>query len=140
MNSVLLDTNVLVYSIDEDSKYFSASQKLIYDTNVKLYTTSKNISEMLAVLTRHPQNKISGKKAVDIIKGILSYVNLLFPDEKSSVLFFELLLQYKPTGLKIHDFEILSIAKANCVDSIATFNVKDFKNVEGLSFYPFEVD
>jgi len=140
MNSVFLDTNVLIYSIDEDSKYFSASQKLIYNKNLKLYTSSKNISEMLAVLTRHPHKKISIKKAVNVIKGILTHVDLLFPDEKSCILFFEVLLQYKPSGLKIHDFEIISIAKANGVDSIATFNVKDFKNVEGLNFYPFQVD
>ena len=47
MNKVLLDTNVLIYSIDEESKYFNIAQKLIYSYKFELFTTSKNISEFI---------------------------------------------------------------------------------------------
>ena len=139
MNSVLPDTNVLIYSIDEDSKNFLASQNLLYNSKINLFTSSKKLSEMLAVLIRYPKNKISTKKAIDIIKAIMNYVKVLFPNQESNILFFELLLKHKPTGLKIHDFEILSIALANNIDYIATFNVKDFNDVNGIKFYPFKI-
>jgi len=58
MNNLLLDTNVLIYAIDEDSKYFHSVQRLLYSDNVKLFTTSKNISEFLAVVTRLPNTSI----------------------------------------------------------------------------------
>lgn len=45
MNKILLDTNILVYLIDEESKYFEKSQNIIQNTNLTLYTTAKNLSE-----------------------------------------------------------------------------------------------
>lgn len=50
MNKILVDTNVLIYSIDEDSKYFDSAQK-IFSEELELYTTSKNLSEFLTVVT-----------------------------------------------------------------------------------------
>ena len=52
MNRILIDTNVLVYSIDKDSKFNSRALELLTNTNYDLYTTSKNLSEFLVVLTR----------------------------------------------------------------------------------------
>ncbi len=48
MNKVLLHTNVLIYSVDEDSKYFQKVQNLLCSENIELYTTSENISEFIA--------------------------------------------------------------------------------------------
>ena len=48
MNNLLFDTNLLIYSIDEDSKYFNSVQELLSNESLKLYTTSKNISEFLS--------------------------------------------------------------------------------------------
>ncbi len=50
MSKVLLDTNVLIYSIDEESKYFKKAQNLISEQNRDLFTTSKNLSEFLPSL------------------------------------------------------------------------------------------
>lgn len=61
MNKLLLDTNILIYSIDEDSKYFNKSQNL-FSEHFELYTTSKNLSEFLSVVTRLPKNSISDYK------------------------------------------------------------------------------
>lgn len=43
MSKLLLDTNVLIYSIDEDSKYFTKVHNIFSDQH-ELYTTSKNLS------------------------------------------------------------------------------------------------
>lgn len=45
----------------------------------------------------------------------------------------ELINRYSPTGLKIHDFEIISIGLAHGVHELATFNTKDFESVKEIS-------
>ncbi|MCD4697740.1 MAG: hypothetical protein K8S16_16065 [Bacteroidales bacterium] len=47
MNRILVDTNVLVYSIDEDSKFNSRAIKLLTNPNYDLYTTSKTYLNFL---------------------------------------------------------------------------------------------
>ena len=56
---ILIDTNILIYSIDVDSKFHRKSIKLLLNPDNELYTTSKNISEFLVVLTRAESIKIT---------------------------------------------------------------------------------
>lgn len=133
MNKILVDTNILVYAIDEDSKFYSKSQILLFDSNNDLYTTSKNLSEFLAVVTREPIAALPINDAVTLVEDFYDILKVLYPDELSFSIFKELLNRYKPTGLKIHDFEIASIGMANGIYQIATFNVKDFENIDEIN-------
>jgi len=64
MSDALVDTNLLIYSIDEKSEYFSKSRDFLSNSNNNLFTTSKNLSEFLTVITRKPPNPISISKAI----------------------------------------------------------------------------
>lgn len=132
MNNVLFDTNLLLYAIDEESKYFDSVQELINDDSLKLFTTSKNLSEFLSVITRIPKSSLSIKEALLIIEEFQSTFTILYPTEKSYSIFIELLSKYSPYGLKIHDYEIISIAISNQIKNIATFNEKDFHGIEEI--------
>lgn len=132
MNNVLFDTNLLLYAIDEDSKYFNSVQELLNDNSLNLYTTSKNISEFLSVITRIPNTSISIEEALLIIEEFQSTFKFLYPTEKSYLIFIDLLKKYSPSGLKIHDYEIISIALSNKIKYIATFNKKDFSGIEEI--------
>ena len=136
MSKLLLDTNVLIYSIDEGSKYFQKAQD-IFSKQLELYTTSKNLSEFLSVVTRIPKNPLSLKDALIVINDFIKIMTVLYPDEKSFLIFQNLLQKYGPVGLNIHDFEILSIGLANQITAIATFNEKDFKNVKEIKLHIF---
>ena len=59
--------------------------------------------------------------------------SILYPTEKSYSIFIDLLKKYSPHGLKIHDYEIISIALSNKISSIATFNQKDFSDIEEIN-------
>jgi predicted nucleic acid-binding protein len=131
MSKLLLDTNVLIYSIDEDSKYFKQAQD-IFTKQFELYTTSKNISEFLSVITRIPKNPLPLEDALLVVEDFINVMAILYPDEESFIIFQSLLRKYKPLELKIHDYEILSIGLANQVNTIATFNEKDFKEVKEI--------
>ncbi len=132
MNNVLFDTNLLLYAIDEDSKYFNSVQELLNDNSLNLYTTSKNISEFLSVITRIPNSSISIKEALSIVEEFQSTFKILYPTEKSFAIFINLLNKYTPSGLKIHDYEIISIALSNKIKNIATVNQKDFSGIEEI--------
>jgi len=43
MSKILIDTNVLIYSIDEDSKYFGKVHEFLSQPDIELFITSKNI-------------------------------------------------------------------------------------------------
>ncbi len=134
MNKLLLDTNVLIYSIDEGSKYFNKAQSMLSE-RYELFTTSKNISEFLSVITRIPSNPLPLHDALLIVEDFTKIMTILYPNEESFIIFQKLLKNYKPTGLKIHDYEILSIGIANHVTTVATFNEKDFREVKEIQLY-----
>ncbi|OIP57074.1 MAG: hypothetical protein AUK34_10245 [Ignavibacteria bacterium CG2_30_36_16] len=138
MNNVLFDTNLLLYSIDEDSKYFNSVQELLSDESLKLFATSKNISEFLSVITRIPNSTISVKEALNITEEFRSTFTILYPTQKSYLIFVELLKKYSPRGLKIHDYEIISIALSNKIKSIATINQKDFSGIEEIELFSMQ--
>lgn len=136
MNKLLVDTNVLIYSIDEDSKYFERAQK-IFSEQLELYTTSKNLSEFLSVTTRFPQKSLSLKEALLVVEDFIDTMTILYPTKETYFVFKDLLKKYEPVGLQIHDYEILSIGLANQIDTVATFNEKDFKKVKEVNLYTF---
>lgn len=136
MSKLLLDTNVLIYSIDEGSKYFEKAHN-IFSEQLKLYSTSKNLSEFLSVVTRVPQNPLSLKDALLVVEDFTNVMTILYPSEETFLIFKNLLQKYQPVGLKIHDYEILSIGLANQVTTVATFNEKDFKTVKEIELHIF---
>ena len=91
MSKVLLDTNVLIYSIDEESKYFKKAQNLISEQNLDLSITSKNLSEFLAVITRFPGNSLTLKNALTVLQDFKTFFTIRYPNEKSYKIFTDLL-------------------------------------------------
>ena len=136
MSKLFIDTNILIYSIDEDSKFYVKSQELIFNSRFDLYTSSKNISEFLSVVTRVPASFLPIKNALEVIEDFVSIFTLLYPTESSFSIFKGLLKKYKPIGLKIHDYEIISIGLANGINQMATFNAKDFTGIDEISLIP----
>ncbi len=88
MNNILLDTNLLIYAIDEDSKYYNSVQNILFAESNNLFTTSKNISEFLSVVTRYPDKSISIKDALVVINEFKSIFTILYPSEQSNLIFF----------------------------------------------------
>jgi predicted nucleic acid-binding protein len=132
MNKVFLDTNVLIYAIDQDSCFHLWARRFFNDGNIECVTSSKNISEFLAVTTKGEEPSLTINDAVAIVKILTTNCALLYPDSVSSEIFMSLLLQHKVKGLLVHDYEIASIALSNDIKVIATANRKDFQKIEGL--------
>ena len=94
MSKVLLDTNILIYSIDEESKYFQQAHSLFLNPHLELYTTAKNISEFLAVVTRAPKPALSLDDALKVIDDFETVLTILYTTPKSYTLFCGKFKQY----------------------------------------------
>lgn len=137
MNKILVDTNVLIYTIDEDSKYNSRAKKLLTNPKYDFYTTSKNLTEFLVVLSKAIKVPLTVKESVDLLESLTENFIILYTSKNTYWQFRKLLIKYNPRGLKIHDFEIASIALENGINQVATINVKDFKDIDELVLIDF---
>ena len=133
MSKVLVDTNTLIYGIDEDSAFFKRARRILEQENYQLVTTSKNLIEFLAVTTKSSGYNLDNETALGIIEEIIQGIEIVYPTQESMAIFLDLMNRYQPKGLKVHDFEIISIGLAHGVHEVATFNTKDFKSVKEIS-------
>jgi predicted nucleic acid-binding protein len=99
----------------------------------QLVTTSKNLVEFLTVVTRSSGYGLKTEKALDILNEIIQKIQIIYPSQDSLAILLGLTKRYQPTGLEIHDFEIISIGLAYGIYDVATFNVKDFRAVNEIS-------
>ncbi len=131
-SSILVDTNILIYAIDEDSKFHNRALNFLSEPSRHYFVTSKNISEFLVALTRNIENNLSTRQYLTILNGLLVDIDILYPNSKSVKVFCDLINKYNPRGLWIHDIEIASIGIANGVSKIATRNVDDFCRIDEI--------
>ena len=129
MNKILIDTNIIVYSKDSSSDFHQDSLRFVNSPGVELFTTSKNLSEYFAVVTKGIKPLLSPLEALQDIEEIVARFEILYPSKLSLQKMIELVANQQPTGLKIHDFEIISIALANGIYKICTLNKNDFKTI-----------
>ena len=91
MNKIFVDTNILIYSIDEDSNFYSKSQEILFNSNSQLFTSSKNLSEFLSVVTRSPTNALSIEDALTAIEDFSNILTTLYPTKISFSVFKRML-------------------------------------------------
>ncbi len=128
-NLVLVDTNILIYAIDADSQFHERALKFLSNDTLRFFTTSKNISEFLVVLTRNEEIDLSSAECLEILNSLLANVTILYPNPMTFNVFQDLVRKYNPRGLWIHDIEIASIGIGYGVLTIATNNVADFGRI-----------
>ena len=131
-NSVLVDTNVLIYATDADSQFHDRALRFLLAPTIRLFTTSKNISEFLVVLTRNNEISLSTSECLEILNRLLIDIAILYPNPMTIKVFHDLIRKYNPRGLWIHDVEIASIGITHGISTIATNNIADFKRIDEI--------
>ncbi|MEX8548727.1 MAG: type II toxin-antitoxin system VapC family toxin [Mucilaginibacter sp.] len=125
--NLLIDTNVLIYTLNKDSVYHQVADDLLLNPNYNLFVTTKNISEFFAVASKL---KIALSSCLSFYAEVKLNFTILFPSITSLLIFEKLVQQYQPKGNLVFDLEIVSIMLDNGIDQIATFNQKDFVNIK----------
>ncbi|NPA36838.1 MAG: type II toxin-antitoxin system VapC family toxin [Chlorobi bacterium] len=130
---VLLDTNVLFYFFDKSSKYHNLSSEIIENLDNRLFVSIKNISEFISVSSKIG---ISQKQVIDFISEVIHFCTILYGNDTSLAKFLQLIEKYKVKGNRVYDIEIVSIMLTNNINTIATFNTKDFKEITEINILP----
>ena len=128
-NRVLIDTNILIYSI-ENSDRGQRVIDLLEDLQKKgahLFVSTQNILEFERVVTHQNfSRKFSFNEVEKIEKLWLSNFTLVGEDLRVWEVFQNLKKIYKIKGNKIFDLWIVSTMQVNGIDTVITDNVKDF--------------
>lgn len=103
------------------------------ESGFSLVTTSKNLVEFLAVVTKPSGYGLNNELALEILADIIQGIEIHYPNQESMAIFLELVSRYEPKGSRVHDIEIISIGLANSIFEVATFNTADFKSIKEIS-------
>jgi predicted nucleic acid-binding protein len=124
----VIDTNILIYYFDEKSIFYDFSREIIDENIDNIYIVHKSISEFICVLSKLNRYDLIEKE----IQNIIEDFNILYPDERSSQIFKDLVLEHKPHGNKAYDYEIASVMIANNISKVITLNNEDFKKIKEI--------
>ena len=125
---LVLDTNILVYGLNEESKYFDKIRTVLNGNQYSFFVTTKTISEFVSVLSKLGRYEVIENE----LPTILRQFKIIFPTKRSIQIFQRLIIKYKPVGNRVFDFEIVSIMLSKRIKNLFSFNVKDFKDIEEI--------
>jgi predicted nucleic acid-binding protein len=129
MTDVLLDTNVLVYSLDQSSVFHTRCLKLLSDPALNFFCASKNVSEYFAVCTKL---NFPYAEVLAFFNQVEQNATILFPGPVSLHHFKQLFAKYSPRGNRIYDVEVVSVMLQNGISQIATINTADFSGINEI--------
>ncbi len=132
MSKLLLDTNVLIYALDETSAFHQKAAAILRNEDEQLFTTTKNLSEYFAICTKL---NIDPGQMFGFYGDLQENLTFLYPNQTSLQQFELLLKKYRPKGNRVFDVEIVSVMLANNIEKIATFNIDDFKSISEVEIY-----
>jgi len=130
---ILVDSNVLIYSINVSSPKHKKAQEFLQNNIGNLLIAHQNIFESLHVLT-HPKfpRPMNTKDAIETIGRIVKACQVISPDYKTHHLAIELISKYNLKADKVFDAYLVATLFSNEFDTIATDNVSDFQIFSGL--------
>lgn len=137
---ILVDSNILVYAINDSSPKQSLAQKFLNDNLSNLLITPQNILETLRILTHSKfPTPLTPAQAQSDLAQITDNLIMVIPTEKTLFIALELIKKHILTAKKVFDAYLAATALSNDINIIATDNVKDFKIFEDLKVMnPFE--
>jgi predicted nucleic acid-binding protein len=137
VDSVFVDTDVLVYATLGDSTHCFAARRLIDQlerANTELWISQQVLREFVAAMTR-PQGPSAPLPIHEVIT-LTRRIERRFCVAEEHQLVREqlyLLIEQIPTGgRQIHDANLVATMLAFGVRRLATFNIADFQRFKGL--------
>lgn len=129
----LIDTNILVYSLDKTSPFFDKAAEVLSDCfrgEVKGVVAHQNLIELVAILVG--VYKIPLLSALKDAAGFGSQANLkvIYPRSTTFLTFTRLLT--KKRRVDIFDSYLAATMFDNGIKKILTRNVKDFKKIGSI--------
>jgi predicted nucleic acid-binding protein len=138
---IFLDTNVLVYAHDTASQYHFDSANLLTKVIEGLWQgvlAEQTLIELYRILTNRTAMRnapLSSAQAHRLIYDVywVEQFQIIYPTESTLQKTLELAEQRNIVSAKIFDLRLAAVALSAKVDSFATYNVKDFQDIENLT-------
>ncbi len=130
-----IDTNALVYYIDNTSPYHNEVVRNIeyLAENSKGVITQQNLVELLVVLTGR-----LGIKLLLSLKYARTFADVfpvLTPLEETMELVFKILGDKNIKGIRLFDYYFSATLLTYGITKIYTYNKKDFRGIKGITFW-----
>ncbi|HEC67510.1 MAG TPA: PIN domain-containing protein [Candidatus Desulfofervidus auxilii] len=138
---LFFDTNVLVYAHDESSLFHEESASLLdlaVEKKIHGVISEQNIMELYRVLT-NPSAMVGKPLRPLEVKALIEKTYLernfeiIYPTKLTLTKTIDLAIEKNSTSAKIFDMRLSAHALDAHVDYFATYNVDDFKDIEGLN-------
>lgn len=130
---MLVDTNILVYAINEDSSKNKQAKIFLRDNQGKLTVAHQNIIETIKVLTQPKFSKpLKPRLAIEAVLAIIENCQIIVPKHGTEFITLELIKRSNLSGKRIFDAYLTATALSNGVDTIVTDNTKDFKKFKEI--------
>lgn len=132
MPAWLIDTNVLLRSVQQESIHFESADRAIRILAASpddIYISMQNVAEFWCVATRPSDVNGLGwsvEMAANEIEA-LSQRFLIIPGENIFDIWFHLVKTHDVRGKKVHDTRLVAVMKAHNIENLLTFNTDDFK-------------
>ena len=136
MSLWLLDTNLLLRSIDQESEHHGVAVAALLELAARkdeIYVSNQSLFEFWVVASR-PAERNGLELTLANINFVIDqfledYINL--PDPTSIVdEWRRLVTTYRVSGFKAHDMRLAAYARLHGIPRILTFNVADFKSLK----------
>lgn len=130
---MIIDSNILVYSINKRSPKHKKAQKFLLDNMGNLEVAHQNIFESIRILTHSKfPNPMKINDALKAIEGLLEGCTIISPNWKTHNIALLLIKKYRLSSDIVFDAYLVATALSNDIDIIATNNAKDFKKFTEL--------
>ncbi len=146
MNTYLIDSNILIYAINEDCKFHKQSRKLIEQIDegkIKACVAIQNLLETFAVITdgRKVEKPLSPNIAMKIIKN--NYIdnpkiNKILPTPNVIFTFLSYFEKYKIKSQEVFDLFLVATMIDNGINGIYTKDIEHFRKYEFLKLKDIE--
>lgn len=131
--NMLIDTNILVYSVNLDSLKYKRAKKFINNNRGRLEIAHQNILEAIRVLTHKKfSNPRKLKEALSSTLSIAQSCSLISPNQNTFYLALELIKKHNLSGNRIFDAYLAATALSNGISIITTDNTRDFKKFKEI--------
>lgn len=132
--SFLVDTNILVYALDEQSVYYRATRQFLHrciEEEIRFFVAQQNILELVAALVRDYHIKFD-QAVIQVRTGFLeeNLVQVISPMPTTIDTFLN--LSVTTQRLDIYDVFLAATCLDNNVQTIVTNNSKDFMDIPSL--------
>jgi len=133
-NLALLDTNVIVYAIDDQSQFFSASKHIIErgrKGEISLCISPQIMSEFYAIITdsKRVKKPLQIEEALYELNRFFhsSHIKTIYFDAHTIEILLTLLKRYTCKKQDIFDFQLVATMLAHQVSHLYTYNNRDFE-------------